>query len=189
MGRFAESNGCRMVHMIRHFGDQEDDGSPCGLCDICAPNNCIARRFREPSAAEETAIARILSALALRDEQPTGKLHRETFPEGGLERRAFEHILGGLVRAGLVILSEETFEKDGKDITYQRATLTYEGRERGREGTGISLALEPKKKEKVKRRAASSSSTSSSTSSSAKGEAKSKWFFINRNKRAKKTPR
>ena len=191
MGRFAESNGCRMVHMIRHFGDQEDDGAPCGICDICAPNNCIARRFREPSRAEETAIARILEALARSDEQATGKLHRETFPDGGLERRAFEHILGGLVRAGLVILSEESFEKDGKEITYQRATLTYEGRERGRDGSGISLAVQPVKKEKVKRRAASSSGSSSSSpaSSAAKGEAKSKWFYINRNKRAKKTPR
>lgn len=192
MGRFAESHGCRMVHMIRHFGDQEDDGSPCGLCDVCAPSSAIARRFREPSAAEETAIARILAALARSDEQATGKLHRDTFPEGGLERRAFEHILGGLVRAGLVILSEESFEKDGKEITYQRATLTYEGRERGRDGAGISLSVEPKKKEKVKRRAAGSSSSSSSSStpsSSAKGDAKSKWFFINRNKRAKKTSR
>ena len=185
MGRFAESNGCRMVHMIRHFGDQEDSGAPCGLCDICAPQSCIARRFREPSRAEETAIARILEALARSDEQATGKLHRDTFPDGGLDRRAFEHILGGLVRAGLVILSEESFEKDGKEITYQRATLTYEGRERGRDGAGISLALEPKKKEKVKKRASSSSSSASSS----KSEAKSKWFFINRNKRAKKSPR
>ena len=192
MGRFAESHGCRMVHMIRHFGDQEDDGARCGLCDICAPDSCIARRFREPSAAEETAIARILTALALRDERATGKLHRDTFPEGGLERRAFEHILGGLVRAGLVILSEASFEKDGTEITYQRATLTYEGRERGRDGSGISLTVEPKKKEKVKRRgtsASSSAASSSAASSSAKGEAKSKWFFINRSKRAKKTSR
>ena len=189
MGRFAESHGCRMVHMIRHFGDQEDDGALCGLCDICAPGNCIARRFREPSREEETAISRILQALARGDEQATGKLHRDTFPDGGLERRAFEHILGGLVRAGLVILSEESFEKDGKEITYQRATLTHEGRERGRDGAGISLAVEPKKKEKVKKRAGASSSSSSASSSSKKGEAKSKWFFINRNKRAKKTSR
>lgn len=188
MGRFAESHGCRMVHMIRHFGDQEDSFAPCGLCDVCAPNNCIARRFREPSRAEETAIARILEALSRSDEQATGKLHRETFPEGELDRRAFEHILGGLVRAGLLILSEESFEKDGKEITYQRASLTYEGRERGRDGAGISLTLEPKKKEKA-RRGSASSATASSASSSTKSDAKSTWFFINRNKRAKKTSR
>ncbi|MFS8065107.1 MAG: RecQ family ATP-dependent DNA helicase, partial [Byssovorax sp.] len=185
MGRFAESHGCRMVHMIRHFGDQEDSGAPCGLCDVCAPNDCIARRFREPSRAEETAIARILEALARDDEQATGRLHRETFPDGGLDRRAFEHILGGLTRAGLVILSEDSFEKDGKEITYQRATLTYEGRERGRDGAGIALTVEPTKKAKAKRGASSSASSASSK----KSDAKSKWFFINRNKRAKKTSR
>ena len=187
MGRFAESHGCRMVHMIRHFGDQEDSFAPCGLCDVCAPEKCIARRFREPSRAEATAITRILEALARDDEQATGKLHRETFPDGGLDRRAFEHILGGLVRAGLVILSEDSFEKDGKEITYQRATLTYEGRERGRDGAGISLAMEPKKKEKAKRGASASSAYSSA--SSTKSDAKSKWFFINRAKRAKKSAR
>ncbi len=80
MGRFAESHGCRMVHMIRHFGDQEDSFAPCGLCDVCAPEKCIARRFREPSRAEATAITRILEALARDDEQATGKLYRETFP-------------------------------------------------------------------------------------------------------------
>ena len=189
MGRFAESHGCRMVHMIRHFGDQEDSGAPCGICDVCAPERCIARRFREPSQAEGTAITRILEALARDDEQATGKLHRETFPDGGLDRRSFEHLLGGLVRAGLVILSEESFEKDGKEITYQRATLTYEGRERGRDGTWISLTVEPTKKVKAKRGSSSSASSSSSSASSKKSDAKSKWFFINRNKRAKKTSR
>lgn len=194
MGRFAESHGCRMVHMIRHFGDQEDSGAPCGLCDVCAPSNCIARRFREPSRAEETAIARILEALSRDDEQATGKLHRETFPDGGLDRRAFEHIMGGLVRAGLVILSEESFEKDGKEITYQRAALTYEGRERGRDGAGIALTVEPTKKAKAKRGSSSSASpatsaSSASSASSKKSDAKSKWFFINRNKRAKKSAR
>jgi len=188
MGRFAESHGCRMVHMIRHFGDQEDNGAPCGLCDVCAPERCIARRFREPSRAEGTAIAHILEALARDNGQATGKLHRETFPDGGLDRRSFEHILGGLVRAGLVILSEDSFEKEGKEITYQRATLTYEGRERGADSAGISLAVEPKKKEKAKR-GSSASASSSSSSSSSKSDAKSKWFFINRNKRAKKTSR
>ena len=183
MGRFAESHGCRMVHMIRHFGDQEDNGAACGLCDVCAPERCIARRFREPSRAEETAIARILEALARDDGQATGKLHRETFPGGDVDRRSFEHLLGGLTRAGLVILSEDSFEKDGKEITYQRATLTYEGRQRGRGGAGIALAAVPKKKEKAKR------GSSASSASASKSDAKSKWFFINRSKRAKKTSR
>ena len=35
--RFAESHGCRMLHLLRHFGDEEDRTRPCGGCDACAP--------------------------------------------------------------------------------------------------------------------------------------------------------
>ena len=43
----------------------------------------------------------------------------------------FEGLLGGLARAGLVRLSPDTFEKDGRTITFQRAALTPEGRSAG----------------------------------------------------------
>ena len=131
MARFAESNGCRMLHLVRHFGDQADAGHPCGICDVCAPDQCVARRFREPSAAESAAIARILGSLARDDGQPTGRLHRETFGDGSLDRRSFEHLLGSLVRAGLARVTEESFEKDGQRIDFQRAWLTPSAREHG----------------------------------------------------------
>ncbi|HEY6321926.1 MAG TPA: RecQ family ATP-dependent DNA helicase, partial [Thermoanaerobaculia bacterium] len=34
MARLPESHSCRMLHLVRHFGDQEDDGRACGSCDI-----------------------------------------------------------------------------------------------------------------------------------------------------------
>ena len=40
-------------------------------------------------------------------------------------------LLGGLARGGLVRLSPDTFEKDGRTITFQRAALTPEGRSAG----------------------------------------------------------
>ncbi|WP_437650544.1 DNA topoisomerase 3 [Sorangium sp. So ce362] len=127
MARFTESHGCRMLHLVRHFGDQEDTGEPCGLCDACAPAACAAREFRAPSRDEAQAIAKILAAL--RDgEQPTGRLYRESFADGSLARRDFEHLLGGLVRAGLVEVRDDSFEKAGERIAYQRASLTPRGR-------------------------------------------------------------
>src|SRR5262249_52840706 len=39
----------------------------------------------------------------------------------------FEHLLGGMARAGLLRLQDDAFEKDGKTIRFQRATLTPEG--------------------------------------------------------------
>ncbi|MBM7119489.1 DNA topoisomerase 3 [Archangium primigenium] len=127
MARYAEAHGCRMKHLVSHFGDVQDTGAACGLCDVCAPEACATLRFGEPTAAEAQALARILGALHERDAQATGRLHRELFGEA-LARRDFERLLGGLVRAGLARLSEDTFEKDGQRIAFQRVALTPEGR-------------------------------------------------------------
>ena len=51
MARYAEAHGCRMVGLVRHFGDQEDSGEACALCDACAPGKCYVRRFRTPTSA------------------------------------------------------------------------------------------------------------------------------------------
>ena len=45
-----------------------------------------------------------------------------------LDEREFEVLLGGLARAGLVRLSPDSFEKDGRTIAFQRVALTPEGR-------------------------------------------------------------
>src|SRR6202035_1987589 len=95
MTRFAESHGCRMLHLVGHFGDREDSGAPCGICDVCAAEGCAVRRFRAPGPAEEGLILRVLNTLRTRDGQSTGQLFRELAGEGGLDRRAFERLLGG----------------------------------------------------------------------------------------------
>ncbi|AUX42718.1 ATP-dependent DNA helicase RecQ [Sorangium cellulosum] len=153
MARFTESHGCRMLHLVRHFGDQEDTGEPCGLCDVCAPDACAAREFRAPSRDEAQAIAKIVAALQ-GGEQPTGRLYREAFAGGSLDRRDFEHLLGGLVRAGLVQVRDDEFEKDGERITFQRASLTPRGR-LGVPPADIPLAKAPPK---VKKRQSATSS-------------------------------
>jgi DNA topoisomerase-3 len=126
MGRYAESSGCRMRHLVQHFGDVQDSGRPCGLCDVCAPEECVTLRFAAPGEGELHALGRILDALHERDGQATGRLHRELFGEA-LPRRKFERLAGGLVRAGLARLSEDSFDKDGQRITFQRLTLTPDG--------------------------------------------------------------
>ena len=152
MAKFAGSQGCRMVHLIKHFGDQEDRGEVCGICDVCAPERCIAREFRAPSASEATHAARILAALAEGDGLATGRLHLETFPKGDVDRNSFEHLLGGLVAAGLVTLEDATFKKRGKVIPFKRATLTDAGRSHEMTTAGLML---PKTSGKPAGRAAS----------------------------------
>ncbi len=129
MMRFAGAHGCRMLHLVRHFGDQEDSGQPCGICDVCAATDCSVRHFRQPHPDEAAVLNKVMRALQQRDGQSTGQLFRELTADGHptLERKNFERLLGGLARAGLLAVREDSFEKDGQTIRFQRATLTGDG--------------------------------------------------------------
>ncbi|MGA2448386.1 MAG: DNA topoisomerase 3 [Polyangiaceae bacterium] len=120
MRRFAEKTACRMLQLVRHFGDERDEGTPCGQCDVCAPENCVAQARREPSPAEKQVASRILATLTQRNGITVGQLHRELFPAGDVDRRTVEHVLGGLVRAHTVALVDDSFEKEGAVVTFQR---------------------------------------------------------------------
>jgi DNA topoisomerase-3 len=128
IGRLVESHRCRMLELVQHFGDEADSGEPCGLCDVCAPAQGIADLRRGPSAAEIDVAQRILTALRASDRQATGKLHRDAFGEA-VERREMERVLGALVRAGLVKLEKDAFDKEGRTIEFVRARLSAAGRE------------------------------------------------------------
>ncbi len=128
MRRFADGPICRMLQLVRHFGDEEDDGAPCGQCDVCAPGKGIATKTRRTSPMEEAALRRALELLRSRDGQTTGQLHTEVarqFP--AVDRREFEELLGGLVRATLARIEDDEFEKDGRIIRFRRVFLTGEG--------------------------------------------------------------
>jgi DNA topoisomerase-3 len=135
MFRLAEGHGCRMLYLLRHFGDLEDRTRPCGRCDSCAPGDTVVRRWRPPTRREAEGMARVLDALRLRDRQATGQVHRAVL-DVVPERRDLERLLGGLVRAGLVQLTPDTFDKDGRTISFQRAALTREGRGAGAAAIG-----------------------------------------------------
>jgi DNA topoisomerase III len=57
MARFAEGRDCRMLALVRHFGDQEDAGHACGLCDMCAPQASIKGHVPPPQALRESVAA------------------------------------------------------------------------------------------------------------------------------------
>jgi DNA topoisomerase III len=127
MVRYAESHGCRMLHLVRHFGDQEDSGEVCGICDVCAPADCGVRSMRPLNALETELVDRVLTVLRGRDGQSTGQLYRETCPDELSDRKAFERLLSGMSRAGLLRINDDNFEKDGRTIHFQRAMLTPDG--------------------------------------------------------------
>jgi DNA topoisomerase-3 len=143
MTRYAESHGCRMLHLVRHFGDREDSGEACGLCDVCAAEDCAVRRFRAATPEELGLARRALGSLRQRDGQSTGQLFREL--GGGPEmRRGFERLLGALAAAGLLTIADDEFEKEGRTIHFQRAALTPEALRGGAESLdGLRLTEEP----------------------------------------------
>ena len=138
MQRFADGHACRMVALVRHFGDQEDDGRPCGTCDACDPGGCLVRSSRAPRPEERAAAQAALEALRRRDGQATGRLHAECVG-AGLDRRGFEELLGGLVRAGLLRVTDDSFTKESRTIAYKRAWLTPRARSGSPAGLEFTL--------------------------------------------------
>ena len=125
MIRYAQSNQCRMASLVRHFGDMADGQKPCGICDFCAPGDCIAQRYRAPSEAERVMAFAVLEGLgASSGGRSLGKLHTDLCAKDGMSRDAFEELVAALARAGLVRLTDAVFEKDGKQIPYRKATLS-----------------------------------------------------------------
>jgi superfamily II DNA helicase RecQ len=138
MRRYAESSTCRMLALVRHFGDQHDAGRPCGLCDTCDPSACEAQSYRAPSQDERDDLTRILASLRARSEggqHLAARTHASTHAptvgqlqiELGIDRAVLGLLLAALARADLVTLLDESFEKDGKTIHYQRVHLRASG--------------------------------------------------------------
>ncbi|MCP5420785.1 MAG: DNA topoisomerase 3 [Gammaproteobacteria bacterium] len=134
--RFAQSHVCRMLQLVRHFGDQEDDGRRCGLCDVCAPQQRIGLPLRALTSAETRLAMQVLEALRQRDGLTLGQLYRQH--EDAVERSLFQRLVNGMADAGLLSLSEDSFEKQGQVIQFWRAFLTVAGR---RSGADISIKV------------------------------------------------
>jgi RecQ family ATP-dependent DNA helicase len=127
MMRYAESSQCRMATLVHHFGDLADGQKPCGICDFCAPLECVAQRFRTAAEAERKALVRVVAMLRKYGTKSTGKLHGELCPNHEMSRDAFEELLGAAARVGLLQLADAVFEKEGKTIPYRKARLTRAG--------------------------------------------------------------
>ncbi|HUE23697.1 MAG TPA: DNA topoisomerase 3 [Bryobacteraceae bacterium] len=127
MIRYTQSSECRMLGLVRHFGDYADDRQRCGICDFCAPDESIAQSFRPASDAERKAAGRILAALKKSGRKATGRLHSEVFADYSLDRDGFEQVLGAMARAGWVEMTEASFQQEGRRVDYRLAALSAAG--------------------------------------------------------------
>ena len=138
---YSDAAVCRMLSLVRYFGDVADSQRACGLCDFCAPQRTIAQQHRKADEEERAHIVRILHTLKTTGAVATGRLHARVFADGSLDRRGFEELLGGMARAGLVEIADSSFEKDGKRIDFRKARITEAGRSAD-ESTSILLPVE-----------------------------------------------
>ena len=139
MIRYAQSHQCRMSSLVRHFGDTTDSRKPCGICDFCAPESCVAQGFRAANETEQTVARDVLDSLR-EGGRSLGKLHAELCSKNGLDRDAFEELMGAIARSGLVRLVDSVFEKDGKTIPFRKASLTRDA-EHVDEDTPFELSI------------------------------------------------
>ena len=157
MIRYAQASDCRMLGLVRHFGDYADAQKRCGICDFCAPDECIAQSFRPASNAERSAAGRILSALKKAGRKATGRLHSEVFADYSLDRDSFEQVLGAMARAGWVEMTEASFQQEGKRVAYRLASPTAAGRaldESAQPAFNMKLEIEAAPRLRKKARAA-----------------------------------
>jgi DNA topoisomerase III len=161
MVAYAQSKECRMLRMVRHFGDQEDGGDPCGTCDVCRPEKSVTRTTRSASDTEQRLVLEVLKTLQFTPSAAKGKLYREEF-EATLSRNEFEALIDAMFRARLIRIEQDAFTKGGRTIEYQRLRITEKGYQWLREKRGdhgdiqITVVTPPKQKKKLRRRSSSS---------------------------------
>jgi DNA topoisomerase III len=126
---YCESACCRMLALVRYFGDTADSRLSCGVCDFCDSGSVVAQTFRATTPVEHAHIASILHTLGAAEGISTGRLHAQAFPHGGLDRRGFEDLLNAMARAQLVQVIDASFEKDGRRIDFRKVRLAPGGQE------------------------------------------------------------
>jgi len=124
---FTGTTTCRMRALIRHFGDTDDSGANCGLCDICAPESVAIATQREATDDEISVLEDVVAELDSKDGQSIGKIF-EAIGEGRIDRSAFEAMLSAAARLDVVRVEEKSFERDGRRIVYRAAYLGDDAR-------------------------------------------------------------
>ena len=118
-----------MHDLVRYFSPSEAARKECGICDHCAPQDARSRAFQIPTSMHSERLDDILSALRGRAGQTPRQIMDSAFSSGGVDRDLLEAYLDCLSRGGLLKAETDSFEKDGRTISFQRLFLTSEGRQ------------------------------------------------------------
>ncbi len=126
---FTQSSRCRMLSLVKHFGDQNDSGVACGTCDLCLPEGTQSfHKMRSLTQKEQKWVAQIMAILASCHYRAAGRLYEEIAGGNDLPRKNFEALLKSLFQFKWIHILDETFQKEGKTINYRKITLAPLGR-------------------------------------------------------------
>jgi len=125
--RFTVGSECRMSALVRHFGDEEDAATPCGICDVCDPAGAVLRQFRRPDVVERSLCCQIAEELRMVAYKAAGTVLRLLEDGGKISRDQFDAMLDAMSRAGLLTVEEAEYEKEGEKRRYRRLSLTDKG--------------------------------------------------------------
>ncbi len=120
---FVGETGCRMAALVRYFGDRRGRDLRCGDCDHCAQDACVVRSFEPPDSDDTAMMHAIVNALGQRHSDSASRLFREHVGGGKAKRKAFDRALAGMERAGMVRGWMDSFEAEGRTISYRRVAL------------------------------------------------------------------
>ncbi len=130
MLEFARGTQCRMLSLVRYFGDQNDSGVPCGVCDCCLPSQVNPySEARKLSTHEKKIVIQILTILSGVSYRAAGRVFEElSLICRGVSRQEVENLFRVLDKARWIQIEQDTFEKEGKKISYRKLFLTDLGR-------------------------------------------------------------
>ena len=120
---YVGETGCRMAALVRYFGDRGGRTLRCGMCDHCDPDACAVRSFEPPTDEDVGMMQEIVQVLGMRHQDSTGRLFREHVGGGQARRKRFDRVLSGLERAGIVRGWMDSFEADGRTISFRKVAL------------------------------------------------------------------
>ncbi|MFK7823333.1 MAG: DNA topoisomerase 3 [Oligoflexales bacterium] len=118
-----EANACRMVQLIRYFGDTEDS-KPCKSCDICIPGVSEFKSLRTPSQREKQILKDVWNfAKERKSWSKTSLFQYVSKKKLMVDRDTFDLLLNSLLNYGFLQSSHASFKKNGKNISYEQLSV------------------------------------------------------------------
>lgn len=152
-----EQEHCRMLELIRYFGDRSDVDKVCGICDVCKPESATFTMTRTSTPEEISIMKTILELLKERKIWSTGSLYKTIGGFYDIEKELFEALLSALAREAYLELEMTSFVKGSRTIHFRQVKLAYHNgpsKPLSKQGLNIVeplIAVSKKKKSKYKR--------------------------------------